>query len=280
MKRNYERLSWMDFGHQLITSKDLDPLYYLSQVDIPRDQLKRLLLAYWCYYSAGEAAQLSEVDSLNFFNAMLQVYPTAKRGHERRHFRGRTGIDAIENLRSWSGNFPEAVVDYMTCLKMPNQLRTVNDIIKRVKTFTQFGDWIAWKIADMAERVLGLSVDFSNANLLIYKEPVKATGLILYGDANKKVNKDDLIQVISMMALQYGEMLAPPDHKRRINVQEIETVMCKYKAHVNGHYPLFNDTKEILEGLEGRGETAEKVKHVIMNNVISYQPERSLFNVT
>lgn len=35
-----------------------------------------------------------------------------------------------------------------------------------------------------------------------------------------------------------------------MNIQEVETVLCKWKSHMNGHYPLWNDIREINGGLE------------------------------
>jgi hypothetical protein len=31
----------------------------------------------------------------------------------------------------------------------------------------------------------------------------------------------------------------------------LETIWCKYGSHLNGHYPLGNDLREIRHGLEG-----------------------------
>ena len=34
-----------------------------------------------------------------------------------------------------------------------------------------------------------------------------------------------------------------------MNVQEVETILCKWKSHMGGHYPLGNDLHEIREGM-------------------------------
>jgi len=275
MKRDYPRMAtWQDFGQQLLRTGDLDPLYYVSEIGMEQDQLKRFLLAYWLYYSAGIASSISEVPNEKFFDKVLSLYKTAPRGHERRHFRGEAGIKSIKSLMAWSNNNPIEIVDYMTCLHNPK--RSVRDIIENVTQFYMFGQWIAWKISDMTERVLKLPVDFSNANLLIYSEPKKATGLILLGDPEADVTEAMLNSLVRKMEKRFRSFDAPPDYSRKINVQEVETIMCKYKAHVNGHYPLFNDTIEILEGLEGQGRTAEEIGVVIQKRVkeITYEKQR------
>ena len=35
-----------------------------------------------------------------------------------------------------------------------------------------------------------------------------------------------------------------------MNIQEVETVLCKWKSHMNGHYPLWNDIHDVNTGLE------------------------------
>jgi hypothetical protein len=47
-----------------------------------------------------------------------------------------------------------------------------------------------------------------------------------------------------------GSLYAPPARDRLVNVQECETVLCKYKSHINGHYPPGKDTLEVLHGLK------------------------------
>ena len=44
-------------------------------------------------------------------------------------------------------------------------------------------------------------------------------------------------------------LLGPPLYDRPIGLQEVETVLCKWKSHLNGHYPLYNDTDEINHGM-------------------------------
>ena len=41
---------------------------------------------------------------------------------------------------------------------------------------------------------------------------------------------------------------------RRVNIQEVETILCKWKSHMNGHYPLSNDVDEIQHGLREWGK--------------------------
>ena len=56
---------------------------------------------------------------------------------------------------------------------------------------------------------------------------------------------------------------APPFHDRPVGVQEVETIFCKWKSHVKGHYPLGKDTRELHHGLQGWGALAEKLRKVL-----------------
>ena len=39
-------------------------------------------------------------------------------------------------------------------------------------------------------------------------------------------------------------------YERPVGLQEVETILCKWKSHMNGHYPLNNDIMEIRHGLK------------------------------
>lgn len=58
-----------------------------------------------------------------------------------------------------------------------------------------------------------------------------------------------LSQVTQYLESQFTDLKAPPLYDRPINIQEVEAVLCKWKSHMNGHYPLLNDITEIRDGL-------------------------------
>ena len=75
----------------------------------------------------------------------------------------------------------------------------------------------------------------------------------------KPRNEDTAVRdVVLYLAKVFKWAKAPPSEDRGIELQEIETILCKWKSHMNGHYPLWNDIDEINEGLHGWGETADK----------------------
>jgi hypothetical protein len=129
------------------------------------------------------------------------------------------------------------------------------------QSFRGFGPWIAWKIADMTERVLQRSVDFSNAEIGVYRDPVKGAALIRFGDQHHPITRDELHETFAVLQSDFDNYVAPPYADRKVNIQELETIACKYKSHVNGHYPPGNDTLEIMHGLHGCGDLASCLEY-------------------
>lgn len=248
----YRTLDFVPFGRDLLDSYDLDPIYpMLVKANLPLRQMKRWLLAYWCYYAAGPASYISEWKGEEFWDAMSAGIPTYPRGHERRHWRGNAARESLADLRANGIKAPEYVVDIMT---RGNDFQTIS---KDVQSFIGFGPWIAWKIADMAERVLQKPVDFSNANLFMYRDPVRGAALLYHGDQFHPITAEELQTTIGMIQDSFRGYKAPPYGDRPLTVQEIETLLCKWKSHMNGHYPMGNDSFDIAHGLQGWGDTAD-----------------------
>lgn len=254
MSQNYVRLPWQQFAVQLVETGDLDPVYILlHRAGLPGDVLRRWLLAYWCFYNAGVASFIAEHPSSDFFNVCRRELASAPRGFERRHFRAENAKKCIKWLEEFGD--PEQIVDWIAEPETEGVI-TFTGVSERVQQMYLFGPWIAWKIGDMLERVMGLPIDFTGTSLNIYEEPRKGAALILHGDPEAKISDGDM----SALCVRIEEFLsnhkAPPKYDRPINIQEVETVLCKFKAHVNGHYPLFNDSRELVKALPGWGDLA------------------------
>lgn len=257
MKSNIspDGLSWHEFGAQLIDTGDLDPLYIiLSQTSWTEKFILKWLLGYWIFYSAGPASILAESDDF-YQDAIRGDAGHWPRGHERRHMRGDNFQRTLKSL-----------MDFGSPLKVASYMMDGNDfqsIGKRVKTFAGFGPWIAWKIADMAERVVHKPVDFSNADIAVYDDPVKGAALIGFGDQSYPITGDEIQYVFNDMELVFCEYKAPPYFDRPVNIQEMETIACKYKSHCNGHYPMGLDTREIYEGLDNWCDSADELRRYL-----------------
>lgn len=252
------------FGADLIMTNDLDPVYNaLVGARLPGAQLKRLLLAYWCFYHLGAAAWLSEQEGASYWKWMEaaarnagEALPTGfqatrwPRGAERRHFRGVKCIAAVEQLAALSNQRPEELVDGLVEPDVSSRDRiTFGAVSAQAQRWPLFGPWIAFKIADMLERVLRLPVEFPEDITLFYKEPRAALGML---DVPAEAANQQLLARLSCFP-------APPWGDRNSGIQEVETVACKAKSFWGGHYWVGKDIHEVCSALGGWGETAGRL---------------------
>ena len=272
--RVYKKLSIEDFGSHLLDSNDLDPIYVaLVGCELPTEQMHRWLLAYWCFYHAGVASYLSERTGDDFFSAMEvaarneEPAPTGDRwprAKERRHFRGGQAIKAVRSLQAQYGSSPEDMVTH--CIG-PEDARLCKDVIRRSKEHYLFGDWIAFKVADMIDRCLRVEIGFDQAAAFMFRDPTESA--LMFWRKQKKMPPETMprdtqaviTEVVEYLTQYFKTSMAPPFMDRPIGLQEVETILCKWKSHLHGHYPLFNDQEEILQGLSSwtaHSETAER----------------------
>ena len=263
--RDYRRMDIIEFGEALLRTQDLDPVYVMLHRTLPRGQLERWCVAYWCFYHAGAASYLSEREGDEFWTLMLRaaqnttappVRPGERwpRASERRYFRGPKCIKAVE----WMANRwdrPEDLVDHLVGMSQPvGSPRTEKSVMEAVQEMPLFGPWIGFKVADMFERVLGLHVRFSDDIGLIYKEP--RAGLVLWNENCGSGVAFTLMGHYRSLMEYFEKHPAPPDLGRPCGPQEVETILCKWKSHMGGHYPVGKDIREVGHALEGWGDTA------------------------
>lgn len=268
--RNYPRLDIETFGEHLILSGDLDPVYIaLSRVEWPEGQLERWLVAYWCLYHPGAASWLSERSGPAFWDALMDAAANIDRkpapvggrwprASERRHWRGANAVGCVEDLRRRYPERPEAMVEYISQPNQPHgelypQPPSYGLVTGRVMEHVSFGPWIAFKVADMLERVCDVPVKFSVDDAM-YESPRQAA-LELWrlkagvaADCKIKDEQQAVLQVVDYLIDRFKGHAAPPGGGRPVGYQEVETILCKWKSHKSGHYPLDNDLREIRAG--------------------------------
>lgn len=270
-----------DFGRELLHTGDLDPVYVaLHRAQLDRPTLARLCVAYWCFYHLGLAARLAEIKQpKRYWAAMMAAavnttsidgtkpYP---RGGERRHYRGAQAIASMASLISLYPKGAEQAVEGFIGAPHGYACHTYKSVASAVQKHRGFGEWIAFKIADMSERVLGYDTDFSDCHLGIYKDPRQGAA-VAFQEENPRgqlstvpweypITDDELAWTVAHYVKIFCHHKAPPSGNRQVNVQEIETIFCKYKSHLKGHYPMGKDTREITHGLEGWGDLAAQLR--------------------
>lgn len=249
-----------EFGRALFHTGDLDPVY-LALPPAVKDsrQLDRWLVAYWCFYSAGAACWLSEKRGNEFFFwldvAAKNIKPTPfgerwPRGTERRHFRGQHAIRAVAELKYRYDDYPEGMVEQLTFGPMD-----IRSVIARAREHRMFGDWIAFKIADMIDGVLGEPVKQDDLQVFLYDTPRKSilehwrAGLL---PTIKAGHNENTVLEKGMYWLQkeLSDCEIPHKEGQKPDWFSLETVWCKHHSHLTGHYPLYKDIHEIRHGLQ------------------------------
>lgn len=236
-------LSVYDFGRELVRTKDLDPVYVvLHEVQWDRPKLERWLLAYFCFYHVGTASWIA--DETDYWDAMTRAAGSKgwPRSSERRHFRGQQALNSVAYLQSRG-------VDSLFAPFHVNR-RTAKQVMKDVREWRGFGQWISFKAADIFERLGMLKVEFS-VDSVMYDSPQKAAELLWTLETGITTGAPDDVGpwAINRILSKIGTMLAPPRYERTLNAQEAETVLCKWKSYMNGHYHIGEDIDAIFQGL-------------------------------
>lgn len=232
----------IEWGRRLIETHDHDPLYTgLIRWNVSGARRRRFMLAYWCCYSVGASWWLSDYSGSRFWEwlavAAENVQPAPiggrwPRAHERRHWRGQKCMDSVSILAQRYRYPEEAVLDL-------EEEKTLATVQKKVTTWPQFGPWIAFKAADMIECVLGREVEFSRDVLTFYDDPRKGAEMAaeLWAMTGPGEAVDHFLRSL-------GDMPAPTKLARPVGIQEVETVLCKWKSARNGRYYLGLDTHD------------------------------------
>jgi hypothetical protein len=253
------KLGIYEFGRQLLETEDLDPVYViLWEAELPTKKLHRWLLAYWCFYHVGVASYLSEYRGDEFYTKLMESTfgTTHPRGTERRHFRGQQAKVIVES-------FIKSDVDpskILHSLDIGKKEISAKEVMYRVKTLRGFGDWISFKVADMLERLGICPVQFKPEDIFeMFDSPRK--GAELMEEKHGPAKGNTYTWAHNQLLRKFRTYTAPPRHERRINIQEIETILCKWKSHLSGHYKVGKDTVEIEEGLRlyGTCKTSRKL---------------------
>jgi hypothetical protein len=241
-----DKLSIIDFGEQLLAAGDLDPVYpILKQYPFNPYLQQRAIVAYALFYDIGAAIYLAEQpdfwDAVRIAAENTTLSPAGTRwprSSERRHFRGKKSVDAVDELARHYPN-PEDLLDYIFDAGGP-----LNEVMDRVRTLPQFGPWIAFKLADIGERVLGIPITFPNDLGLLYDSPRKA----LEDLSSTVVASPE--EIWDVLVKYFARFQAPPGNDRPCGPQEVETILCKYGSYLSGHYYVGKDVHEVLESLK------------------------------
>jgi hypothetical protein len=262
---------WVNFSLATMNTDELDPVYVAARNAIPilgREHVCRFLMGMSLYYDMGVACDLADRSTEDtFWDLCFEVYPTAKRGTERRYFRGDAGLTCLQYMRD---NFagPE---DFFKKTYRP----TYSELLKVFKDIPGYGEYHTWKIWDFYDRILGMPVaSDESAFKAMPKEPVKGLKLVA-----AEMNWDDdldpkIIAQYCVNTLQSMNCLASPAKDRLVHIAEVETNMCGLSHFYKGTDWVGADIQEKRKQLSGiEGHTAS----VMLQNLPPEVP-RDYFN--
>jgi hypothetical protein len=104
--------------------------------------------------------------------------------------------------------------------------REAREVIDDVRAWPQFGPWIAFKAADMLERVLRHPLRFRSDLGIMYAEPLSGLQIATRDEGN-------LVTAEAMwnrLLAHFWDLPAPPRGDRRCGPQEVDTICCKFKS--------------------------------------------------
>jgi hypothetical protein len=208
--------SFEDFIKVDIYTGDSDPVYWAiakAREEWGNPWASRFCVGMLAYYHMGVAIEAAEKTGEAFWSHLRDIYSSAPRGSERRHFRGEGGLKTLESMRgpadsqyepsAWFASFPQTYAG--------------------VKAFCErrlyaFGPYFQLKVCDYMG-CLGVPMrSFDGLARNLPTEPAKALALIggTFQDLCTRVDKLNI--------------LAPPYFDRFAGPAEVETSLCGWKT--------------------------------------------------
>jgi hypothetical protein len=178
------------------------------------------------------------------------------RGRERRHFRGLLSRKSV----AWLEHHFEGWATQRIWSDLETA-ETAKQVVKLVTEWVGFGNWIAFKVADMLERLeLNSKLKFEASELTLYDSPRHGAKDIWdmesahWGDSGEVYIGGEPCDVtgwgVEFLLMNLVGQVAPPSGNRPVNIQEAETVMCKYHAYLNGNYHIGEDIRALKQALD------------------------------
>lgn len=264
-------VDWQTFGQFIFAQREADPGYYvinyLREAGYKHSQLYRFAVAWCAFYNLGIAARASELTGKKFYKLLVDLYPTAKRASERRHFRGAAGLKA---LAQWEEKWPDPVN-----LALHIMAPDMGDIRKGCSDVAQMGDYFKWKWGDLTEVLTQEPVNFRGYENVSPKVPQQGAELIAIEAGKEGWSTERVYQSIAKQMKKAGVQSAYAPW-RDFDVQDAETICCVYKQYRSGGYTPGIRTAKAAARLHHDGGgclTAKDALHLLLTN--QPQPEFS-----
>ena len=229
------------FAQEMIQERDVDPDYiFINKVSstlkfTAKEKAKWVLLKTIIYNSVSELEHI--------MNGV--TFSILKFGNERQKQK--------HNAQSYLDNFYKT---YPEPLEFFNSLAgNGNKAMQKITALKGFGPWAAWKLMDLCSCCLGIDIDFSRIDFReAYEYPLK--GLLMVNGLPEET------RLLSNDSVYYGafdnafavlgasiNLKEPCNQQRGINIQEIETLLCKYHSYIHNHYKIGEDVERLRKNI-------------------------------
>lgn len=233
--------TFREFARDLVTKGEIDaPYVFMANAATEKggDWIDRFALYYFMFYDLDGAAIAADHPG-PFWEYVLKVYSTAKRGKTRRHFRGSNGWTAVHNLMAHGS--PSQVWANMAASNYTDLLANIAINFQGC----QIGPYFAWKVMDILDRCVNRPVTLILPEAVKYLPEVPRRGaeLLFFGQSLRSA----LDRVVSLIY----NLPAPGVPGRRCSYPEAETILCAAWGYHTGAYKMGDDIRSRHEQLSG-----------------------------
>lgn len=214
--------------------------------------MKRFIVAFLALDSFGQGCYISRFSGSQFFSVLTDAASNAgtpcplggrwQKGGSRGQRSGNQVVRSIKAIEHHGS--PEAFIDAVTA-KLDYASYS-----EAVAQHWGWGEWCRFKMGDMLERVMRIPLRFTDDSKMC-GEPEK--GAVLWADTHPtgfpETKQHKIQRAISYLRETLAAHRAPPHHDRPLNIQEFETVFCKWNKHTKGKYPVGDDIPKLRASL-------------------------------
>lgn len=247
-------MNFKDFSYRLITTQDLDPDYLFLREILNGEPLFNKIT--WLQH------KVFIYDTASEYNHLMRNVPldSLRYGAERNKNRNRT----YKQLPIFLEKF-----------KLEDMPKEYTEARRYLKEFPGMGDWASWKFCDLLERVADVEIDFSKVDFReAYDFPLRGLCRVngQTDDFVATLKKNDdlyhhyIYNAQHILGTDVMELEPPPKKGRTVNIQEIETCLCKYHSYLSGHYTIGKDTLHLYHRLKAENIYPGIVKYLLIHH--------------
>jgi hypothetical protein len=278
------------FSFQHIALGDVDPIYtMIRNSELSDNEKKRLIFSNLMVYDLKHSIKLTSIPDDQYYDYVKMLFTEAKVGKDR--------IDVASretNVKSRSYN---TQIDKMRCNTPEQWIDNVlqntvdwNTSIESAKMIPTFGEYFAFKVADMVESIFDMNYTVKwddSFRRTIPKGSLSGFELVKTGSATKhrsseQIRQDPLLEQFFLTELEFfKDYKCPHNPTRCIGVTEIETFLCDFRKTFKGTLNKGDKVLKLKSALEFNvgSDIADKLKSSV-DNLIDRRAKYIDVNVT